>query len=393
MNNKNKFPPLIFDSLRIYSLICISIGIFNPIDTFATDTASEINPANFTTALNPFSNSVYQPPADLKHIYINTISELKNEIIFANKSDGHVILELNDGIYQLDRTLDIQADHIVIKSKSGHPENVIIQGGNFKNAGVPVLIKVFSNYFSIDGITLQNAKAHLIQIAGEENADYPVIRNCILQDSYQQLVKISYDKKSRPGLSADFGLIENSIFQYTDGIGPNYYIGGIDLHAGNSWVIRNNIFKDIASPGHSISEHAIHAWTNSYNTIVENNVIEDCDRAIGFGLSNRNEHPSIVYQHRGGIIRHNLITHSRNNDHFADVGIILEDSADTVIEGNRIWLEHDYPNAIEYRFPTTHNVIIKNNITNKSIVGRNGGKASLTNNKTNAKKDEILGSK
>ena len=211
-----------------------------------------------------------------------------------------------------------------------------------------------------------------------------------MQDSYQQLIKISYDKKKRDGISADFGLIENSVFQYTDGIGPNFYIGGIDLHAGNSWIIRNNKFKDIASPGGSIAEHAVHAWNNAYNTIVEHNVIEDCDRAIGFGLFTGKKHPSIVFSHRGGVIRNNLILHKNNNDPFADTGIILEDSADTLIENNRIWLEHSYPIAIEYRFRSTQNVIIKNNTTNKAIVSTDGGKAKLSNNKTNAKLEDVL---
>ena len=253
-----------------------------------------------------------------------------------------------------------------------------------------MLIKVFAKHFSIDGITLQNAKAHLIQIAGEHNADYSVIRNCIFQDSYQQLIKISYDKEERAEISADFGLIENSTFRYTEGIGPNYYIGGIDLHAGNSWIIRNNKFKDIPSPGSSIAEHAIHAWNNANNTLVEQNIIEDCDRSIGFGLYTQDRHSSIAFSHRGGTIRNNLILHKNNNDPFADTGIILEDSANTLIENNRIWLEHDYPRAIEYRFPSTQNVIIKNNITNKDIVSRNGGKAKLLNNKSNAKFEEIL---
>ena len=37
------------------------------------------------------------------------------------------------------------------------------------------------------------------------------------------------------------------------------------------------------------------------------------------------------------------------------------------------------------------NVIIKNNITNKDLVSRNGGKAKLSNNKTDAKHEDILG--
>jgi len=82
--------------------------------------------------------------------------------------------------------------------------------------------------------------------------------------------------------------------------------------------------------------------------------------------------------------------HRNNIDPFADAGIILEDSADTLIENNRIWLEQTYPNAIEYRFPTTQNVIIKNNISNKAIASRNGAKAKLSNNKTNASLGEVL---
>jgi hypothetical protein len=390
MNNKYKTSTSIIKSLLKGFVIGTGFIITTSLAS-ASSIPSEIKAPNFTPESNPYLNTPYQNPTGLTHISVSSVAQLMREIKYANNNKGNVLLEIEDGVYQLDRTLDIKADYIVLVSKSGHPENVIIQGGNLQNAGTPVLIKVFANHFSIDGITLQNAKAHLIQIAGEDNADYPVIRNCILQDSYQQLVKISYDKKKRAEISADFGLIENSIFRYTDGIGPNYYIGGIDLHAGNSWVIRNNKFKDIASPGHSVSEHAIHAWTNSYNTIVENNVIEDCDRGIGFGLFNSNEYPSIVYQHKGGSISNNLITHSRNNDPFADVGIILEDSADTLIENNRILLEHNYPNAIEYRFPSTHGVIIKNNITNKNIVSRNGATADLSNNKTNAKREEILG--
>jgi len=366
-------------------------AILMPKGAIASSLTSHNESPNFTAEANPFLNSPYQQETKLKHVSVNSISQLNRELNKANRSNGHVSLDIEDGVYQLGHTLNIKADYIVLASKSGNPEKVILQGGKIKNAGIPVLIKVFANHFSIDGITLRNAKAHLIQIAGEHNADYPVIRNCIFQDSYQQFVKISYDKKSRAASSSDFGLVEDSVFQYSEGIGPNYYIGGIDLHAGNSWIIRNNQFRDIASPGGSIAQHAIHAWNNAYNTIVENNIIEDCDRAIGFGLYTRKRHPSIAFSHLGGIIRNNLIMHSDNNDPFADVGIIIEDSANTLIENNRIWLGHDYPNAIEYRFPSTQNVVIKNNITNKRIVSRNGARAVLSNNTTNAGKEDILG--
>ena len=76
---------------------------------------------------------------------------------------------------------------------------------------------------------------------------------------------------------------------------------------------------------------------------------------------------SLNYSHKGGIIRGNVIVHSNNGDPFGDTGIVLESSFDTIIEDNTIFMEHDYPRAIEYRFPETENVIIRNNSVNTKI--------------------------
>jgi hypothetical protein len=169
------------------------------------------------------------------------------------------------------------------------------------------------------------------------------------------------------------------------------HIGGIDIHAGNSWIIRNNHFRNIASPAKAIAEHAVHVWNNAYNTAVTDNRFEDVDRAIGFGMRHPTRgDPNFVYSHKGGLIKNNLITHRDNHHPFADTGIILEDSPGTVIIGNRIWLEHNYPRAIEYRFSRTRDVMIEGNITNKAIASRNGGTATLRNNNTGASYDEVI---
>jgi len=136
---------------------CFSISV----STLASDISRDNNSPNFTTEVNPFFNSPYSSPTNLKHVSINSIYQLNRELRNANKNNGYVSLDIEDGVYQLDQTLNIKADYIALNSKSGHPENVILQGSKIKNAGVPVLIKVFSNHFSIDGITLQNAKNHL----------------------------------------------------------------------------------------------------------------------------------------------------------------------------------------------------------------------------------------
>lgn len=346
---------------------------------------------NFNGANNPYLNKPFRLPNDYLSVSVNSVEELMKEIYRANKNNGHRKIILEDGIYHLKKPIMIKAEHVALVSKSASPNSVIIKAnGMHEYSNARSLIKVVASYFTLDGITLQGARNHLIQIAGEFDADYPVLRNCVLRDSSQQLVKVSYDKKNRPKISSDFGLVENCEFYYSEGIGPNYYIGGLDAHAVNGWIIRNNLFKDIASPSGRIAEHAIHIWNNSFNPIIINNKFIDNDRAIGLGMISSNAKTNIIYSNKGGLIKNNQILHTDNNDPFADTGIILEDSPLTEIIGNRIWMGHKYPRAIEYRFKNTVQVLIKDNITNKEIKSRDGGMAVLKNNKITNNKSLVL---
>lgn len=346
---------------------------------------------NYTDKLNPYLNKEYQLPKNLKKIPISSATQLSTELGKANKTKGGVVFILDDGIYNLNNTLVVRADNIAFVSKSGDRNKVIIQGGNDLNtAQTGNLFRVSGKHFVLDGITLQNTRNHAIQIAGEDDADFPVIRNCILQDSFEQLLKVSYNRKSKPEISSDYGLVENCSFQYTAGIGPQFYIGGVDAIAANSWLIRNNKFKDIVSPNKSMAQYAIHFWQNSNNNMVEHNLIEDCDRGIGFGMTSGERPQNIAYSNRGGSIRNNTIIHTDNDDLFADTGISIEDSALTLIENNRIWLGHDYPRAIEYRYASTTGVIIRGNITNREITSRNGAMAEVYDNITTADQKTVL---
>lgn len=193
----------------------------------------------------------------------------------------------------------------------------------------------------------------------------------MLQDSFQQLLKVSSSDHSSN--TSDYGTVQNCEFKYTQGIGPNFYIGGIDAHGARGWNVLNNVFRDIASPDNRPAEFAIHFWNGASNNVVEGNTIIDCDRGIGFGLKGK---PASA-----GAIINNLIVHHDNNDPGADVGIILEQSPKTQILDNRVYLAHNYPNAIEYRFSETTEAAIIDNTTNKPIRKRDGATASLIGNK------------
>jgi hypothetical protein len=301
-------------------------------------------------------------------INVGTVSELKNAVASANSSGGNTTIILRDATYTLNDTLYINAPHVTIRSQSGIRKNVIIRGDAMSSsARVGNILRVAGSNFEISNVTLQRCGWHIIQITGVDN---PTIRNCVLGNSYEQILKVSDEDIS------DNGLVENCLFEYTAGIGPQYYIGGVDAHRARNWIVRNNVFRNIISPNTTVAEFAVHFWGNSTNNLVEKNLIINCDRGVGFGLDGRGN--------TGGTIRNNMIYHANNKGSYADASIVLTDSPDTKVYNNTIYAEHDFPWAIEYRFSSTRNVLIVNNITNKPITSRDGGSGTVTNNVTNA---------
>jgi hypothetical protein len=189
------------------------------------------------------------------------------------------------------------------------------------------------------------------------------------------MLKVSVNP-ANPNVASDNGLVENSLFEYTAGIGPQYYIGGIDAHRSKNWVVRNNTFRSIISPNTTVAEFAVHFWNGSANNTVEKNLIINCDRGIGFGLDAKGN--------SGGIIRNNMIYHAANTGQFADVSIALTESPNTQVYNNTVIMDNSFPWGIEYRFASTSNILVVNNLTNKSILNRDGASGTVSKNVTNA---------
>lgn len=305
-----------------------------------------------------------------KVIHVNNISSFYHAINQANKS-GMTDIALAPGTYKISKTVVISAPNIRLIGNPIDPSSTHIIGHGMRNrSAVENILNINAKHFTLDGIKLSDAGNHLIQISGERDADFPVLKNCILQDSFEQLVKVSSGGNSKR--ASDYGIVDNCEFKYTNGIGPNYYIGGLDAHGARGWMVANSIFRNIASPDNRVAEFAIHFWNGAKSNTVENNIIVNCDRGIGFGLQGR---PA-----EGGAIINNLIVHQVKEHPSSDVGIILEQTPNTQVLDNRVYLAHSYPNAIEYRFKETSNVVIMDNITNKPIQKRSNAQASLFNN-------------
>lgn len=310
-------------------------------------------------------------------VTVSTASQLQNAVADANASGGNTTIIVADGTYQLTDTLYVNTSNVTIAGQSGSRDKVIIQGDAMsENATVKNVIRVAGANFKIQDVTLRRSGWHLIQIVGEQGANAPVIRNVVFRDAYQQMLKVTTDSPTAPTIFPANGLVENSLFEYTAGIGPAWYIGGIDAHAARNWIVRNNTFRNIASPNTAVSEFAVHFWNASSGNVVEKNVIVNCDRGIGFGLEGKHN--------TGGIIRNNMIYHANNGAPFADVAIALTESPNTQVYNNTIYLENSFPWTIEYRYASTSGVTIVNNLSNRPVQQREGASGTVTKNVSNA---------
>lgn len=310
-------------------------------------------------------------------VLVNSVSSLVAAVNAANGGGDKTIL-VADGYYALNGNyLRITADGVSVASASGK-RNLVILDGNYQTTEI---FQVVASNVTISGLTLQEAYYHPIHVmaASDHDVTNTVIKNVHIIDPGQQAIKINQD--GAQNYSPTNGLIEGCLIELTDSgrqkvwdINDSCYTGGIDAHHAANWTIRDNEIRGFWCTD-GLSEHGIHFWSFSSDTLVERNRIIDCDRGIGFGLGDSG--------HVGGIIRNNMLFHGPDTGK-SDVGIGLESAPGAQVYNNTIYHEHTYPNGIEYRFAATTGVTISNNLLNRAITSREGGSATLAANITTA---------
>jgi hypothetical protein len=321
---------------------------------------------------------------------VKTIAELERAIRAANSAANPATILLADGTYTLDSAaLQLTCDGLVIRSASGDRDKVIVRGPDEgpKAAAAHVFLVPASDVVIAD-LTLGYCRFHGIQVRGEEphNASGLHVHNCRLVNCNEQFIKGSSTKTDPVGTRD--GIIENCLFEFTSGWAYQYYTGGIDIHKGVNWIVRDNLFRNIRVPKgkNGMTEHAVHFWnrcsTEPQNVVVERNHIINCDRGIGFGLINE------VGGHNGGasVIRNNMI-HNDGAGHSTDAGISLECADHVTVEHNTVFIT-GYRGAIEYRFPASSHLTIRNNLLNHPVFRRNNAPpAKLSGNIDSVKPD------
>ena len=311
---------------------------------------------------------------------------------------GTTIL-LGDGTYRFtqqgeaERRLRITSQRVALRGASGDRDRVVIDG----EYATDEILAISASQVTVADLTIRRAVHHPIHVTGGPAGDITGTRlyNLRVVDGGEQFLKINTSGQS-PNTYADDGSVECSSFEMTaegrEHVAPEpggCYTGGIDAHQARGWVVRNNVFRGIHCENGAIAEHAVHFWTSSRDTLVEQNRIIDCARGVGFGLGDGggqgpdrayddDPYPGVGYiGHYDGVIRNNVIVNS-SGFAFFDTGIELEQARGTRILHNTVMHSQSAFASISYRFGQTE-VVLANNLV-RSLRERDGAVATAQTN-------------
>ncbi|MEO8425642.1 MAG: hypothetical protein ABI651_00885 [Verrucomicrobiota bacterium] len=318
---------------------------------------------------------------------VNVATEGQLQTAMGNLQAGDTFL-LADGTYNLTSSLYINGrDNVTIRGSDGST-NVVLAGKGMDNSnhgGVPFGIWSNSSNTTIAHLTIRDTWDN--EIIFNPGAQSPRIYCVRLLNAGSQFIK-SNPTDLNAGIGVNNGVVEYCCFEYTSnppadhGAGVGYF-NGISAHAAQNWIIRGCLFKNLHNPDTAayLWNPAVLFWRHSANTVTEQNVFINVDRAVAYGLDNTTPY----FDHAGGVVRNNfvyldpgLISASRKAS--SDGSIIAWNSPGTRIDHNTVLLNGNEFYAVEFRFSTTTNGTARNNLADAPIHLRDTATATLNEN-------------
>ena len=313
--------------------------------------------------------------------------------IVAGATAGATIL-LADGVYSPVTRLNLMKPGVTLRSASGNASAVVLDGAYATDE----IVFVGASNVTIAEITVTHAVNHPIHVSPPDTGpDVTGVRlyRLRLVDGGEQFVKVN--PNGARTFWVDNGRLECSTLLLTDAGRPHVvalpglpcYTGGIDAHSARGWVVRRNRFEGFwCATG--LSEHAIHFWNSSRETLAEHNLIVNVAMGVGFGLGDTgtgrnypdNPYPGVGFVgHYDGIIRNNVI--------YADIpgfdtGIALEQARGVRVYHNTVYATDaatGFFSSIDYRFANSV-VEIRNNLVRR-ISLRDGASGTVDHNLEN----------
>jgi hypothetical protein len=352
--------------------------------------ASDSGPPTGPDATVPAGPACAPLPVTGHVVNADTSADLPS--VVRSAASGDTIL-LADGTYKLGGViLQMSTDHVALRSKSGNREAVILDGE--RSAATGEVIAVTASDVTVADLTIANAYTHAIHVQTTDASDVlrTTIFNVHVLDALEQGIKINENGAGTH--FTDDGTIACSHIELTSAGRPqvrnNCYTGGIDGHGARGWRVRDNLIEGFYC-AQGLSEHGVHFWTGSRDTVVENNRIFNCARGVGFGLGETTGSSSDAWRtytdkpcgaatpvgHYGGVVRNNFV--------FADAPALFASAAgfDSGIDFEQACLASAVHNtvfgatpplssAIEWRFLNSSATVI-NNLANAPFKNRGNG--------------------
>ena len=276
----------------------------------------------------PVAPPLGAPPANA--IDVRTVEEFFHAARAVTR--GGTIL-LADGHYAMPRYLELQADNVTLRSKSGNRHAVVLDGATSRHGELVGITRCSG--VTIADLTIQNVRWNGFKINSDKGVQRVRIRNCVIHNVWQRGVKGVRAPEEPP---ADC-VIEYCLFYndrpkaYTDdpadtpaNFGGNY-IAGIDVMNARKWTIRDSVFVGIQGRTRE-GRGAVFLWQDAQDCIVERNIFIDCD--IGIALGNSSKPPELPVHCTGCVVRNNFVTRC------PETGILADYTQDCQILHNTI---------------------------------------------------------
>jgi len=342
--------------------------------------------AGFSLASVAEAGSLCTPLPSPQGIIIDVDASQTTDLpgIVASAPVGSTI-RLAPGTYNLNGSqLMFRRANVTLRSSTGNRDDVILDGNLHNGRYVSSeIISIFASNITIADLTIQRAYSHPIHITPPPgtNITGALLHNLHVLDPGEQAIKINATDATN---HVDNGVIRCSVIELTDAGRPLVrkdflpcYTGGIDAHRSRNWRVSDNTIQGFWCAA-GLSEHGIHFWNDSRDTIVERNHILNNARGIGFGLGGSG--------HSNGIIRNNFVM-ANDPRLFAsgarfDAGIGLENAANAKVLHNTVVSTTAPYSSIEWRWSPT--AMIMNNLVSHNLRAREGGGGTLAGNLPNA---------
>lgn len=314
-----------------------------------------------------------------------------------NQAEAGDTILVADGTYNLGaagRYIWIDVPDVTLRSFSGDRDAVILDD-NYQGSEV---ITIAASNVTVADLTIKRARTHAIHVVSSASADTvnTLIYNVRIIDPGQQAIKIN---PATEAYFVDDGVVACSVMELTaNGRAEVYnyngscYTGGVDGHRARGWEVRDCTIKGFWCD-HGLSEHGVHFWRGSRDTLVERNTFIDNARGVGFGMLQSGDGRTYsddpcadangYVGHFGGIVRNNFFyagdSELFDSDSGADTGIALWQACGSAVYHNTLAFTQTPFSAVEYRFENTQADIV-NNLMTHNIMARQSASANLTGN-------------